>query len=322
MNLYNECGFKYYLSKILKLNMYEDNIYNLLGSLYHHILELGVKGDIDVELEIDNYIKDKNLSKKELFYVHKLKDDISFTLNNIRNQMKLSKLDNIETEKEIVINKHDNLDIVFKGYIDKIMYKRQNDKTIIALVDYKTGVSNIDLKYLPYGLSMQLPTYLYLAKHAGFSNIKFAGFYLQKIMFPNFSIDSKKSLNELKNDYLKLDGYSTTNQDVLSMFDTTYKDSSIVRSLALTRDGKFYATSKVLSEKNIDKIIEITEGNINKVINDICEGKFDINPKIDGNINLSCEYCDFKGICYKSNEDNVFIKPSIKLDFLGGDDNE
>ena len=61
------------------------------------------------------------------------------------------------------------------------MYKKDNDKTIVSLIDYKTGNADINLKYKDYGLNMQLPIYIYLINHSKLKNIKIAGFYLQKI---------------------------------------------------------------------------------------------------------------------------------------------
>ncbi|MBO7677695.1 MAG: PD-(D/E)XK nuclease family protein, partial [Erysipelotrichaceae bacterium] len=48
----------------------------------------------------------------------------------------------------------------FTGKIDKLIYDDKN----MAIIDYKTGSSDISLDDIEYGLSMQLPIYVYLSK--------------------------------------------------------------------------------------------------------------------------------------------------------------
>ena len=42
---------------------------------------------------------------------------------------------------------------------------------------------------------------------------------------------------------------------------------------------------------------------------------------IDGD-NISCKYCKFNDICFKTNKDLVYLDKVDNLDFLGGDDDE
>ena len=107
--------------------------------------------------------------------------------------------------------------IVFKGIIDKILYYENNGQTYYALIDYKTGQDQIDLKYLKYGLNMQLPIYLYLSKRLEFINPVCVGFYLQRI-------------NVKERDY-RLIGYSNSDKDVLSIIDNNYDNSKIKEHL-------------------------------------------------------------------------------------------
>ena len=321
MDAYNNCSFSYYLSYILKLNIYEETFFTILGSLFHYILEIGIKNDIDIDLEIDKYLNDKTLTNKEKFFINKLKKDLIFIINTIKDQTKLSKLDKSLEEEPISITNGDNIKITFTGYIDKIMYKEENDKTIIALIDYKTGKPSIDLKYFNQGLNMQLPVYLYLASNSKLKNIEIAGFYLQKILPNLIKIDPKKDIEDIKKDELKLEGYSTTNQDILSLFDTTYKDSSLIKSMKVKNDGDFYSYSKVLTPTKISKLIKLTENKIKEVEKNILEGNYQINPKKDKDF-TSCGYCPYKDICYKTYSDEVFIEADKDLSFLGGEDNE
>ena len=263
--------------------------------------------------------EDKNLTNKDKFYINKLTQDLPLIIDTIKEQQKLSKFNKSIFEKEIIIDKGNNT--FFKGYIDKIIYNDDKD-TRIALIDYKTGSADADLSYFSYGINMQLPVYLYLATKLNFKDIKFAGFYLQKLLLPTYKKDRKLSLDEQKKENLKLDGYSISNEDLLGMLDITYKDSSLIRSLKVTKDNTFYAYSKVLTEKQIDKLIKLTENKIEKTINGIRNGNYEINPKRTNKELLGCKYCQFKDICYKTRKDEVYMNAIDIKQLLGGESDQ
>ena len=63
----------------------------------------------------------------------------------------------------------------------------------------------------------------------------------------------------------------------------------------------------MLTDEDIDDLINKTEDKINETINNIKEAKFDINPKYDGKA-IGCDFCPFNDICYKTPNDYVDIK--------------
>ena len=65
-------------------------------------------------------------------------------------------------EEKLYIKPTGNDNEVFMGIIDKLVYTKVDDEYLAAIIDYKTGNPNLNLNYLPYGLDMQLPVYLYL----------------------------------------------------------------------------------------------------------------------------------------------------------------
>lgn len=320
---YNECAFKYYLSYILNLNIYEDNFAAILGTVFHDVLEKGLKENINIDIEIKKCLEEKYpnkvLNKKEIFFLNKAKDNMAFVIDCIKNQMKNCKLDKILTEQDIYINEESNLKVTFIGKIDKILYKEDNEKTVLALIDYKTGNTDIELGYLPYGLHLQLPIYLYLSSNMNLKNIKYAGIYLQKVMPGIDKIDKTGRIR--KEDKLKLEGYSTKNEEVLETFDLSYKDSEVIKGLKVKTDGDFYNTSKVLSEKEFTTLIDLTHEQIKKCITNIEEANFDINPKQEENDKeiSTCKYCKYKDICFRKPQDVIKIKKDKDLSYLGGD---
>ena len=314
---YNKCSFRYYLANILKISIYEETFMTNIGTIFHEVLSKMNNDNFNLDIEYENSLNNlnKEFTIKEKFFLNKLKDELSFIINTIRKQVSLSNLDNYLYEEKIYTNIEGNIDITFMGIVDKIMYKEYPENTIVAIIDYKTGNPNTNLTNVIYGLDMQLPIYLYLAKNTNkLKNVEIAGFYLQKILNNEIVKDYKNSYNKLKEDNLKLVGYSNSNTNILSEFDTTYDDSRMIKSLKTSSKG-FYAYSKVIDNENIDKIVDIIENKIKENAKDIEEGNFNINPKKQKDDLIGCKFCKFNDICFRKEEDIVRIKEYKDLNF-------
>ena len=304
MDNYYHCAFKYYINNILRLKPYEETFYTIIGSLFHHVLENALKNNDDYKKYWDEYISNLTLTNKEKFFIDNLEETCKFTVEVVKKQLDYISLDKTKYEEKIYINK--NTKITFMGIIDKLMYKEEDNQTIVALIDYKTGNTSIDLNKTIYGLSMQLPIYLYLSQNMGLKNVKIAGFYLQNI------INKENDENNLK-----LNGYSTSNKDILEKFDNSYENSNMIKSMRTKTDGEFYNYSKTLNEIEMNNIIKLVDQKIEEAANNILEAKFNINPKKIEGINVGCEFCTFKDICFKKEQDTIYLKEQDYKEFLG-----
>lgn len=306
MDNYYHCAFKYYINNILKLNPYEETFYTKIGTLFHYVLENSLKNNEDYKKYWDEHVNNLELSNKEKFFIDNLESTCKFTVETIKKQLEYISLDKTKYEEKIFINKDKTTKITFMGIIDKLMYKEELDKTLVAVIDYKTGSTNIDLNKTIYGLSMQLPIYLYLAQNSGLKNVKIAGFYLQNI------INKENDENNLK-----LNGYSSSNKEILKQFDSSYEFSNLIKSMRTKSDGDFYSYSKTLNEIEINNLIKLVDQKIEEAADNILEANFDINPKKINGINIGCEYCTFKDICFKKESDTVYLKEQDYKEFLG-----
>ena len=308
MDTYNKCAFAYFISDILRLDPYEKNISATFGSIFHYCLEKGLKEEIDINTIVENYIKENKyeFTNKEKHFIEKIKQEIDFAIKTIKQQNKYQNLNKILTEQEVTIEKNKNLKVKFKGIIDKILYNEENE---VAIIDYKTGNTDIKLDLVDYGLSMQLPVYLYLASNLEkIKNPTFAGFYLQQVLHPEIIKKSNKTYEEQKIDNLKLNGYSNENKKIIEKFDNTYENSKLIKGLKITKTGNFDSKSKIITNDQIKELITKTDQIIDKTINEIEQTNFDINPKIINGINKSCEYCKYKDLCFKTPKNNIYIK--------------
>ena len=305
---YYKCGFKYYLSNILKIDEFNETFYTVIGSLFHFVLSKMNEDSFDLDKEYNYFLKDKEFSNKEKFFLDKLKNNLVFIIETIRKHQFISGFTNMLYEHKIDIKLKDSPYIHFKGYVDKIMYKENNNETLVSIIDYKTGNTDINIKNLKFGLSMQLPIYLYLVSNSdALKNIRFTGFYLQHILDVELNKKTNKTKEEIDYANLKLQGFSTNNLARLSIFDSTYEDSEMIRGMKLTKDGEISKNSNVLSDEEINEILKLTNNKIMEAVNSILESNFAINPKILNNKNVSCEYCTYKDICYHTEKDNIYL---------------
>ncbi len=318
---YNKCSFRYYLSNILNISLYEDEFMANIGSIFHDVLSHISDDDFDIDICYNQSIQKigREFNNKEKFFLTKLKSELVFIINTIKKQLSYSNLDKHLYEEKIYTNISGNITVNFMGIVDKILYKEYPDKVIVAIIDYKTGNPNINLNNIVYGLDMQLPIYLYLVKNNNkLKNVKIAGFYLQKILNNEINKDNKHSYLKLKEDNLKLAGYSNSDTNILREFDDSYEDSQVVKSLKVTSKG-FSNYSKVLDDDKIEEINKIIDNKIKENANDILECKFDINPKRQDNKIIGCKYCKFMDICFRKEEDIIDI-PVVNIEDKGDKD--
>lgn len=317
LTLFNECPFKYYMSKILKLDEFESSIHTIIGNIMHEVIENSFNDDFDFETQFKNSLlkntKDVELTNAELFFLKNIKERTLQVVNFLKDKEHLTKLINKEHEREISFDKNINGHTVnINGKIDKIIYTTINNVLYTALIDFKTGKDVIDPKLFDLGFSLQLPFYTYLIKNEEvkdtnkiyFNDSTILGLYIHNI------------LNKENDDInLKYNGYSLNNKDLISILDSSYENSKLIRSLKITTKGDFDSKSKLFTEEQINNFPSLIEEYINNMVNSIFNGDFKIKPKkLNNKDDLSCEYCKYFAVCYKEEKDYQYlqIKKPIK----------
>jgi len=320
---YFSCPFSYYLGNILKLNIYEDSFSQKIGNLFHAILEkfnkVNKSYDELWQEELNNL--DTSFNNKELLLLEKLHDELLFVINTLKEQETYTELHDELHEEKVYTSITGDMKISFSGIIDKIKYKKDNNKTIIAIIDYKTGSVDIDLSTIPYGIGMQLPIYIYLAKNnKKLDHIEVAGFYLQHILNEEIKLDGDKEQEELKKKQLLLQGYSNSDLDLLSTFDNTYNKSLLISSMSITKKNEISKKAHVLSSEAIDKLSNIAEDNIKIAAEKISKAEFNIEPKKIEKTNYGCRFCKYKDICYHTNDNIIELKKLSVDEIIGGEE--
>lgn len=320
LNSYYLCKFQYFVNYILKINPFESNFSTVIGNLFHYIFSVMDHPLFNFEREWNHFLEKEELSVKEKYFLENLKEDLASDIKIIKDQEMLTHMKHKRYEEEIHVKFDNPIDTVLTGKIDKIMYENYHGEDLVSIIDYKTGSITTNINYLKYGLSMQLPIYLYLIRKSNlFTNPKIVGIYLQKVLNSKYSFQSNKTKEELQLENLKLQGYSTSDTERLSYFDKTYEKSELIKGMKINKDGSFSRYSKVLDDREFNAISDYTEEKINDAINSILKGDFSIDPKVIDRKNVSCCYCKFKDLCFQTNHDLVYLQKVDDLSFLGGD---
>ncbi len=314
LDLYNRCPFRFYLNNVLKINKSNPTFFQSVGNFYHHVLEQFYELDFDFEKLVLEEKNNFSNSKKEEFFFNKLANNLRRVIEEIKRQEAYSSLKNVlcEVKIEVLLNH----DIIFKGFIDKFYYDEQR----ISVIDYKTGSPKIDFNLINYGIGMQLPIYAYLLSKSQFKDYELVGFYLQKVIPSLVSADLKHQRKELEEKEYYLEGYSISDEEALSKFDSSYFDSKVIKGLKKSAKG-FYKYAKVMSKDELAKMNLFTEQKIKETVEEIFNGNFKIAPKNIGNKNVGCEFCPYEAICNYDGLDIVYEK-IVKPDFIGGEDDE
>lgn len=293
INEYNQCHFKYFVKRVLKLNIFEDNFNTRIGNLFHFILEHYSDSEINKE-ECEEYIRNNFIGDKELFFVDLLLPQIKKVIEINKDFLNNTFYTHIEKEKEIIVDIDDLTKLV--GKIDKIMFDDENKNLII--IDYKTYGFKFNKEKIKYGIDLQLPIYAYLLdnKYPDYLN---TGMYIQ-----NICVDKKTMLKKPNKIYL-LEGISLDDFEKLGRIDKFFAKSNEFKYLDLSLRQK----TKFLNSDDFAYLNKEAKDQIDNTLKGIREGKFDISPIVFKNENNKkpCDYCYFKSICFVNGTDYKVI---------------
>ena len=296
----SKCPFKYYLKYILKLDNFESSFNTKIGNIFHSVLKDSYSDNFSFEKSLSRALNDNPLEKSETVLFKRLENELKEIVSYNKEQEKRSFLSEFYGEKrlEIPLSNHATL----KGFIDKILFKEFHDKTYYAVFDYKTGSATLNLDYLSEGLYLQLPLYIYLINKSNlFKNATFVGFFYQYLL-QNYKDKEEWAKN------LKLVGYTTDDKIILSYLDEDYETGSFVKGLSVKKDGELSSRSKILSNSELEDMLNSISKALEKSLEIIDNNDFKIAPKIINNKNISCEFCPFKEVCFVTASDYVYLE--------------
>lgn len=335
-----KCNFNYYCENVLKLREEKVTHFeaNDIGSFVHYVLEnllsaIVTKDGINTEIgsdkleELVNQIIELYISKisppgmpvpARLAHLYRKLHNITIVLlSNILEEFKHSsfrpeffELDTNGEEgnpspREFELS--DGTKVVFAGIIDRVDIFRSDDgKVYIRVVDYKTGTKKFSLEDIEYGLNIQMLLYLFtlinnqnpkFKEALGGDTVPAGVVYLSSniptINLGNFDPDSeiiKKAQKELDRNGILLD-----DEKILTAMNDELSPEFINGIKKRKKDGVLTGNALVSLE-----MFKELQGKIDSIITEIASemrsGSAKIEPLVHKK-NDPCTYCNMKPIC-------------------------
>ena len=303
MKYYIECPFKYFLSKILKIDEFDGNFDTELGTLFHKILE----DSLEKEIDLNNYLDDLNekfTTNKERYFASKCLPQVLDVIAFNKEFDSTTSFKTILGEQEFKINLDANT--IFTAQIDKLLYDEESK--CVVVIDYKTGDFTFNPELTTIGLHLQLPTYALIVKkvHPEFKTI---GMYIENILL------NKEALKAL-NPY-KLAGLTNSDIPMIQLIDPTFLQvdedgklitkSKFIRALQISQDNikkglyNFTYPTNLKTEQEINDLEQLTQKHIIECVKKIRSGAFEISPIKDNGLKIdACKNCKFADVCCKT----------------------
>ena len=298
LNDYFGCPYKYYLSRVISVDPFEENEATILGNIVHKLLELGLLDETyDVESHLIKMIDESNTDEEtKILWKFSLKDQIIEMVKYLRKHPRYMKNPAFEFEK-VLYSKLDPL-TTLTGRIDKLVIL---DNKYVTAVDYKTGSSgDFNPKDLDNGQSTQLPTYAYLFQtNSKYSSYIVSGLYINHLI--NTKNDMSVSEDALIPAHLRLSGKSLASLEAVSAFDNTIAvgKSEFIKGVSLDKTGQLKinkTTTSLVSENELQEYVDKTKEKYLEAASKIRNNQFEIHPLKDKEV--ECKYCKYKDICY------------------------
>ncbi len=212
---------------------------------------------------------------------------------------------------------------ILQGRIDRYDIFREGEKLLVKIVDYKSGLHDLDRAYMKEGLQIQLMLYMEAArellkrKYPGAQTAPAALLYYH-LDDPVLTGDIARSLapagDHLQEVVLQMlersgeavmkklcpKGLVSADDDAVHHLDTGLgagRADSCVIPVKLLKAGGFAKTSKIFTGEEYDLMREELFSSIRRLCLGIMDGRTDASPVNLKNRRNACTFCEFKDVC-------------------------
>lgn len=187
-----------------------------------------------------------------------------------------------------------------RGRIDRIDVCREDGKTYVRVIDYKSGNTKFDLTSVYYGLQLQLVVYLNAAmemeqrKQKG--EVHPAGMYYYHIEDPMLDYDGEADLSGRMLKELAFGGLANADKQILMLQDREISSGSEILPVRLKKDGGCTAASSVAEEEQFLRLSKHVQQSMQDYAERILNGDIQLSPYELGGED-ACQYCRFHSVC-------------------------
>ncbi len=332
---YNECGYKYFLTYVMRLKEREEFKLSSIdmGNFAHEAIQrysdsLKADGkswktvtaderlsyiDMAINQTFEAMAKINTLEDStQRYIVETMKETMKYTVEVITAQVKRGEFEPAYFEEQIqtTITDPETKETVasLRGKVDRIDIADADDKAV-RIIDYKSSGHKLDLAECYYGLSMQLPIYMGVVLEklkAKYPDSKLHASAMLYYEMANKFLDVSGVYSSLEEERLKLskmEGLLSSDKDDLRANDAKVgieegkTDKSSIVPYSVKKDGELTKTTNAISREDMDTVIEYAKITAAKTAQNIIDGKFDCSPARFGSID-ACRFCNYKSICH------------------------
>ena len=330
---FNCCKFQFFCSKGLKLYPLMKRKIDALsqGNIIHKCLETVIsscksKEDFDrltkesISQMTDDCVKayvDENIgsslaeSLRLKNNIGGIKENIIRTVKHIQNELRQSEFFPVEYEYNInengraVLKADNGVEIVLRGFIDRIdMYETDGHK-YIRVIDYKSGTKKFDVRDLLYGINMQMLLYLFSVTDGfgKYSGCEPAGVLYMPAREPDYTSerDEEKDVESYINKKYAMNGVVLKDRAVLSAMEKeiagVYIPAKLTRQDSGSGELMLDKTKSCCFDssqfKNLKKYIDNC---LKDAAKELYEGNVAALPLVMGD-KTPCNNCDYFSVC-------------------------
>lgn len=184
-----------------------------------------------------------------------------------------------------------------EGFIDRVDVCEEEDRILLRIIDYKSGVENFDLGDLYHGLQMQLVIYMNVAaeiyqNETGKEAVP-AGMFYYNLKDPILRAESGDEESARKS--FRMSGYANSDKDILEKLEEG-QENFVSASVRLTKKGMPYKNASVLATDDFRAIGRYMRRKITEMGEAIYDGKIPVSP-YKNEKGTACDYCPYNSVC-------------------------
>ncbi len=295
-------------------NLSDDEIKNLIDEYCKEYVKNELGGSFAKTSRFDYNLK--NLEKTAFYVVKNLIQELEGCFfKPVAFEYDLSDKNG---ESILKIKADNDVNICIRGSIDRVdIYKDENGKRYVRIVDYKTGGKDFDLASLYHGLNMQMLIYLLALvdtdnefNHDGelisagvmYMPAKYVENYMSRDDYKNKSEQEREqALVNKRNKDFKRNGLFVYNDLTLKAMDE--RVSGLFSPLKKTSKGESIDEKQVVDADVFEAIERFSRDKIVQMGKALTDGEIAAMPVMkSGKIDtISCKYCNYWSVCGKYN---------------------
>ena len=191
------------------------------------------------------------------------------------------------------------------GIVDRVDVCEEDSRTLVRVVDYKSGENKLSLDDVYHGLRLQLALYMMVVQEAYEKTchhpVEPGGlfyYHMKDPLFKGREADENQLLKEFK-----MKGYANADPDILKKLEDD-PDGFISMGVRVKKDGKPYKDSPVLTTEDFQELSDYLRTTIADLGSKIYSGDVTPRPYEKGR-DSSCTYCPAREICQLDPREDV-----------------